>query len=89
MINPEASVTKTLADETVPINSQNRAVGDVSGGDGVRIAFVLTVLAGLALSTLLVFRVMRSVNRARAEKDGSDPDQTTFSDGSPPASPAV
>jgi membrane-anchored mycosin MYCP len=89
MINPEAAVTRSLPDEAVPINGQNRAVGDVSGGDGVRIAFVLTVLAGLALSTLLVFRVMRSVNRGRAAENGPDPEQTTFHDGSPPASPAV
>ncbi|GLZ01995.1 S8 family serine peptidase [Actinoplanes sp. NBRC 103695] len=69
MITPVAAVTRELPGEAAPPPSDAAADRQVSGGDGVRVAFLVTVLAGLLLSTLLVFRFRRTMSRAAAEGD--------------------
>ncbi|MEU8328676.1 S8 family serine peptidase [Micromonospora sp. NPDC048839] len=73
MINPEAAVTRELPEEATQV-STGRRPGQSTGGDGTRVAFLLTVLAGLVLSGLLVFRLRRSVRRAEMEPDTEDED---------------
>ncbi|MFF0151806.1 S8 family serine peptidase [Micromonospora sp. NPDC005203] len=68
MINPAAAVTRELPEEATQVSSGRRS-GQRTGGDGTRVAFLLTVLAGLVLSALLVFRLRRSVRRAATEPD--------------------
>ena len=75
MINPVAAVTSELSEETTAGAAGATPDSPASGGDGVRIAFVVTVLAGLVLSTLLVFRFRRTMRRAAANGgDGLDGD---------------
>ncbi|MGC4812246.1 S8 family serine peptidase [Micromonospora sp. DT228] len=71
MINPEAAVTRELPEEATQVSTGRRS-GQSTGGDGTRVAFLLTVLAGLVLSALLVFRLRRSVRRAATETGGED-----------------
>ncbi|MEU7588474.1 S8 family serine peptidase [Micromonospora sp. NPDC049230] len=71
MINPEAAVTRELPEEATQVSTGRRS-GQRTGGDGVRVAFLLTVLAGLVLSALLVMRLRRSVRRAETETGGED-----------------
>lgn len=73
MINPEAAVTRGLPEEATQVSTDRRRDQGGGGGDGVRVAFLLTVLAGLVISGLLVFRLRRSVRRAETETgDGDD-----------------
>ncbi|MEU7753041.1 S8 family serine peptidase [Micromonospora sp. NPDC049171] len=71
MINPEAAVTRELPEEATQVSTGRRS-GQSTGGDGIRVAFLLTVLAGLVLSALLVIRLRRSVRRADTETGGED-----------------
>ncbi|MFG1840407.1 S8 family serine peptidase [Micromonospora sp. NPDC049175] len=71
MINPEAAVTRELPEEATQVSTGRRS-GQSTGGDGTRVAFLLTVLVGLVLSALLVFRLRRSVRRAETETGGED-----------------
>ncbi|MFG2051446.1 S8 family serine peptidase [Micromonospora sp. NPDC048935] len=71
MINPEAAVTRELPEEATQVATGRRS-GQSTGGDGTRVAFLLTVLAGLVLSALLVIRLRRSVRRAETETGGED-----------------
>ncbi|MGC5284854.1 S8 family serine peptidase [Micromonospora sp. DT231] len=71
MINLEAAVTRELPEEATQVSTGRRS-GQSTGGDGTRVAFLLTVLVGLVLSALLVFRLRRSVRRAETETGGED-----------------
>jgi hypothetical protein len=75
MLNPVAAITSELSEETTAGAAGSTPGSPASGGDGVRIAFVVTVLAALVLSTLLVFRFRRTMRRAAAGGgDGLDSD---------------
>nr|GID86540.1 hypothetical protein Ade03nite_54640 [Actinoplanes derwentensis] len=69
MINPEAAVTRELPEETALLSQDNDPAGASTDGDGVRVAFLVTVLVGLILSALLVFRLRRTMRGAEAEGD--------------------
>ncbi|GAB7042443.1 hypothetical protein JCM9533A_62930 [Catenuloplanes niger JCM 9533] len=72
MINPEAAVTRELPEEATLVSSDNRDATPVSGSEEIRIAFLLTVLAGLVLTALLVLRFRRTMRAAAAEDDLDD-----------------
>ncbi|MEV6636908.1 S8 family serine peptidase [Actinoplanes sp. NPDC051470] len=65
MVSPVAAVTQQLPEETTAAAGA-AAGGRASGGGGARLAFVLTVLVGLLLSALLVFRFRGTMRRASA-----------------------
>ncbi|GAB7052328.1 hypothetical protein JCM9534A_74540 [Catenuloplanes indicus JCM 9534] len=71
MINPEAAVTRELPEEAMLVSSDNRDANPVAGSEEIRIAFLLTVLAGLVLTALLVLRFRRTM-RAAAQGDPDD-----------------
>nr|WP_221382686.1 S8 family serine peptidase [Actinoplanes polyasparticus] len=87
LLDPVAAVTRELAEEIPSAAAPGGTVGqEVSGGDGVRIAFVITVLAGLLLSTLLVFRFRRTMRQSTSDETG-EPDAADALDEDWPAAP--
>ncbi|WFE25477.1 S8 family serine peptidase [Solwaraspora sp. WMMD791] len=60
MVNPEAAVVRVLPEEVTPISG-----GASTGGEGdsgaVRVVFLLTLLAGVVLTGLLILRLRRSM----------------------------
>lgn len=60
MVNPEAAVVRVLPEEVTPVSG-----GASTGGSGdsgaVRVVFLLTLLAGFALTGLLIIRLRRAM----------------------------
>ncbi|MFC0530934.1 S8 family serine peptidase [Phytohabitans kaempferiae] len=71
MVNPEAAVVRELPEEVTAI-SDNGSPGAAADTGAVRFVFLITLLAALVLSGLLIARLRRAMRQADDTGDGLD-----------------